>query len=141
MKKILLLIAISVFAYSCNQRIELDEGQWGTFADITTAGVVLFQWKLDNVTLAEGNVQGAKSESITLSVTVDATTLTATTKVKTGVDLTKAACYIYHNGKKVEPLNGAPVPGVVSDYSAKQFMYRIFSADGVYKDWKLVITQ
>lgn len=140
MKKILILIAISIIAFSCGQRIELDEGQWGTFADVTSGGIVLFQWKLDNVTLAEGSVQGAKSESITVSTTVDATTLTVTTKVKTGVDLTKAACYIYYNGVRIEPLDGAPVPGVVSDYSKMTFKYRIHSADGAYKDWTLKIT-
>lgn len=141
MKRILILIVISIFAFSCGQRIELDEGQWGTFADITSGGIVLFQWKLDNVTLSEGNVQGAKSESITASTTVDATSLTVTTKVKVGVDLTKAACYIYHNGLNIEPLNGSPVPGVVSDYSKKEFAYRVNSADGNHKDWKLIIVQ
>jgi len=141
MKKILILIAISIFAFSCGQRIELDEGQWGTFADITSGGIVLFQWKLDNVTLAEGSVQGAKSESITASTTVDAVALTVITKVKPWVDLTKAACYIYHNGSSVEPLNGAPVPGVVSDYSKLELKYRVYSADGAFKDWTLKITQ
>ncbi len=141
MKKIFILIVISVLAFSCGQRIELDEGQWGTHADITSGGIVLFQWTLGSVTLAEGSVQGAKSESITLSTTVDVNTLTVTTKVKTGVDLTKAACYIYYNGVRIEPLNGAPVPGVVSDYSKLDFKYRIYSADKVYKDWSLKITQ
>ncbi|TKG97413.1 hypothetical protein EYV94_03010 [Puteibacter caeruleilacunae] len=140
MKKLIILFVLAVVAFSCDQRVDLDEGQWGTHADVTS-GIFLFQWKLGDVELAEGDVEGAKRESVTDDSSVDVEALTVTTTVKAGTDLTKVACYIYHDGEKVEPLNGAPVPGVISDYSAKEFKYRVFSADGKTKDWTLKIVE
>lgn len=138
MKRIIVLFAISILAFSCDQRIELDEGQWGTHADVTS-GIYLFKWVLDDVALAEGDVEGAKTQSITATSTVNVDVQEVIVAIKAGEDLTKAACYIYHDGVEVEPLNGAPTPGVVSDYSGKEFVYRIHSADGEYKDWTLII--
>jgi len=46
---------------------------------------------------------------------------------------------IYHNGLRVEPIDNAPKPGVISDYSSKVFKYRIHSADGKHKDWTIEI--
>lgn len=140
MKKILILFVVSLVAFSCDQRVELDEGQWGLHADVTS-GIFLYQWKLDNVTLAEGDVEGAKRQSITDESVVDVKALTVTTKVNSDADLGKAACSIYHDGERVEPLNGAPTPGKIGDYSGKEFKYRIHSADGQYKDWTLKIVQ
>ena len=123
---------------SCEPRIKMDEGQWGTHAEITS-GVFLYQWIVDDIVLSEGEVEGAKRVSVTDDSIVDEDNFTVTTTVETGTDLTKVACYIYHNGNRVEPLNGAPKPGKVDDYSAKEFKYRIHSADGKYKDWTIEI--
>lgn len=46
---------------------------------------------------------------------------------------------IYHKGTLVEPVNGTPKAGIVTDLSAKEFIYRISSADSSKHDWKIVI--
>ncbi|MBD8489502.1 hypothetical protein IFO69_12170 [Echinicola sp. CAU 1574] len=140
MKKLVVLFVMAIMMASCGQRIELDEGQWGTHADITS-GVFFYKWELNDITLAEGDVEGARRDDITVSTEVDVNSLRVVSTVGADEDLSKMACYIYHDGVKVEPLNGAPTPGVVSDYSAGEFTYRIHSANGEFKDWTVNIEQ
>lgn len=140
MKNIFVLFALAILVTSCGQRIDLDEGQWGTHADVTS-GIFLYKWYLNDIELAEGEVEGARRDDITMSTDVEVENLTVTTMVGDSEDLSKVACYIYHDGVRVEPLNGAPQPGVVSDYSAGEFTYRIYSANGEFKDWTLKIVQ
>lgn len=142
MRNILFLI-ILVLA-SCGQRIELDEAQWEKdgklHADITS-GTYFFKWQVDDVKLNE-DTKGVKRISVTDKSDVDTDNLTNTVTLKAGTDLTQIACYIYHNGVKVEPQDDTPAAGVISDFSKKTFTYRIYSVNGKYKDWTInLVTQ
>ena len=70
---------------------------------------------------------------------IDSVDFVAKVKLKAGEDLKYAGFRIYHKGTLVEPINGTPKAGIVTDLSAKEFTYRISSADGSKHDWKIVI--
>jgi hypothetical protein len=135
----LLLAIIAIIALSCEPRIDFDDGQWGIHADITS-GAYFFVWTTEDIQLND-MVTGTKKTSVTESSTVDLDALKNTVKIKADYDISKMAMYIYHNGSNIEPLNGAPTPGVISDYSAKKYVYRIHSTNGEYKDWTIIIEQ
>ena len=135
----LLLAIIAITALSCEPRIDFDDGQWGIHADITS-GAFFFVWTTEDIQLND-MATGTKRTSVTESSTVDLDAMKNTVKIKPDYDISKMAMYIYHNGSKIEPLNGAPTPGVISDYSAKEYVYRVHSANGEYKDWTIIIEQ
>ncbi|MDL2256551.1 hypothetical protein LJC38_08230, partial [Parabacteroides sp. OttesenSCG-928-K15] len=60
-------------------------------------------------------------------------------KLKAGESLQYAGFKVYHKGTKVEPINGSPKAGIVTDLSAKSFRYRLKSADKSQHDWTIVI--
>ncbi|AWW32201.1 hypothetical protein DN752_19795 [Echinicola strongylocentroti] len=140
MKNKIVLVVLALAMVSCGQRVELDEGQWGVHADITS-GAFFYKWELNDITLAEGDVEGARREDVTVSTDVNTENQQVVTTINAEEDLSRMACYIYHDGVKVEPLAGAPALGVVSDYSTGEFTYRIYSANGEFKDWTIVVTQ
>ena len=135
----LLLAVIAITALSCEPRIDFDDGQWGIHADITS-GAFFFVWTVEDIQLND-MATGSKRTSVTASSDVDVDAMKNTVTIKPDYDLSKMAMYIYHNGSSIEPLNGAPTPGVISDYSAKEYVYRIHSANGEYKDWTITIEQ
>ena len=136
---IAIVAILTMITFSCEPRIGFDDGQWGTHAELTSV-TYFFVWQIDDVQLNEMTT-GAKRNPITISSDVDEASLTNTVTVKAEYDLSKIASYIYHNGERIEPLNGAPTPGIIGDHSGKQFVYRIHSADGEYKDWTIKIVQ
>ena len=135
----LILAVIAITALSCEPRIDFDDGQWGIHAEITS-GAYFFVWTTEDVQLND-IATGSKRTSVTASSAVDEVAMKNTVTIKPDYDISKMAMYIYHNGSNIEPLNGAPTPGVISDYSAKEYVYRIHSANGEYKDWTITIVQ
>lgn len=140
----LLLILVSL--YSCQPRIEMDMAQWGDNAMInnvqlfkleTKDGVKLEEYYVDETTLT-----GTRKIVVSSGTAViDETTFTATVTLKAGETFTGIGILIYQYGTKVEPINGAPVAGIINDLSAASFQYRVYSADGTTHDWTINIVQ
>ncbi len=146
MKKIILKTGIVVlFAFliqACEQRIELDAGQWETAADITS-GAFMFVWDIEEgVEIPEptgGSLDRTKT-TIVSSSNVDAENAIVYVTLDDGVDPSALGCFIYFNGEKIEPIDNAPELGVITSWSiGTEYQYRIYSADGQYKDWTLII--
>ena len=148
MKNIFINLVILVFfgglITSCNPRIEMDLEQWGDHAFIDN--VQIFNIQTQDQQLQEYYTSGVvtpASRRIYVSVgnaTVDMVNFTATVKVPASVDLTKVGIEFFHKAVKIEPLNNAPIAGILNDFSAKQFVYRLESADGTTHDWTIIIT-
>ncbi|QQD12968.1 DUF5018-related domain-containing protein [Sphingobacterium sp. UDSM-2020] len=121
-------------------RVELDEGTYGDKAFITTA--VLFNYIEVTNELGYGEpVTGYKYNAIpTSSNIVNPENATITIIAVKGTDLSKMAIRFTHYGTKIEPLEGAPVAGVVSDFSKGYFKYQVYSADGTTREWKVLIS-
>ena len=148
MKKILFacIITCSTFLFSCEQRIEMDMSQWGDHAYIDNVEIIKLETddevKLQEYYQNETPLAVTGVRNITISngtATIDSANFVATVKLKSGEDLKYAGFRIHHKGTLVEPINGTPKAGIVTDLSAKEFTYRISSADGSKHDWKIVI--
>lgn len=121
-------------------RVELDQGAWGDKAFIATT--VLFEYVEVTNELGYGEpVTGYQSKGVaTASNVVDRENATITIVAKKGTDLTKIGIRFSHYGTKIEPLEGAPIAGVISDFSKGYFKYKVYSADGTTREWKLMIS-
>jgi len=142
-KKILygLSLIILMACSSCMKpRVELDDSVWGDNAYITTA--VLFRYDEVKSQLGYNEVvTGYQNVGITTPTNVvDKAKATVTIIAAKGTDLTKIGIRFSHFAKTIEPVNGAPVAGVVSDFSKGTFVYRLFSADGTVRDWTVYIS-
>lgn len=139
-----LLIVLSL--YSCDPRIEMDMDQWGDNAFINNVQLFKLETK-DGVKLEEYYVDGTTvtgTRRVTVSsgtAVIDEANYTATVTLKAGESFEYIGLLIYHYGTKVEPLNGAPVAGVINDLSDGAFQYRVYSADGTTHDWTIYIVQ
>ena len=129
---------------SCGPRIELDEGAWGDKAFLTNVQI----FKLDineNVHLVEwANNQdpmtGVRKLIISQgNATIDNTNFKATVKLTAGASLVGTGFMFFHSGTLIEPIGGAPKAGIANDLSAKNFTYRVHSADGSQHDWTIII--
>ncbi len=148
MKNIFINLVIAIFfgslITSCNPRIEMDLAQWGDHAFIDN--VQIFNIQMQDQQLQEyytGGVITPASKRIYVSVgnaTIDLVNFKVTVKVPSTVDLTKVGIEFFHKAVKIEPLNNAPIAGILNDFSAKQFVYRLESADGTTHDWTIIIT-
>lgn len=147
MKKILLASVITCATLlSCEPRIEMDMGQWGDHAYIDNVEVIKLEID-DEVRLQEYYqnetplmVTGVRNITISDGMAeIDSLNYVATVKLKEGESLEYAGFKIYHKGALVEPLNGSPKAGIVSDLTAREFTYRLSSADGSKHDWKIII--
>ena len=146
MKKYIIFIASFILFLSCEPRIEMDMSQWGDHAYIDNVEII----KLE--TDDEAKLQEYYTNETPLAVTgvrhiiitngtakIDSVNFVATVKLKAGENLQYAGFKIYHKGTKVEPVNGSPKAGIVSDLSAKSFTYRLKSADKSQHDWTIII--
>jgi hypothetical protein len=139
----IVVLSVSLFS-SCSPRIEMDLAQWGDHAFIDN--VQIFNIQMQDQQLQEyytGAVITPASKRIYVSVgnaTIDLVNYKATVKVPSTVDLTKVGIEFFHKAVKIEPLNNAPIAGLIKDFSAKQFVYRLASADGTTHDWTIIIT-
>lgn len=135
-----LFILLSTLVSCLKPRVELDEGAYGDQAIITTA--LLYNYIEVTNELGYGEpVTGYKYTPIsTPSNIVNAENATITLVTSKGTDLSKIAIRFTHKGTKIEPLEGAPVAGVVSDFSKGYFKYNVYSADGTVREWKVTIS-
>lgn len=146
MKNIILLAVMFVLCISCEPRIDMDMNQWGDHAYIDN--VELIKLEIDD----EAKLQEYYQNETPLAVTgvrniiisngtaqIDSANFVATVKLKAGEELKYAGLRIYHKGTLVEPINNSPKAGIISDLSAKEFSYRLSSADGSKHDWKIIV--
>jgi len=147
MKNIFINVFVIIFMgslfISCEPRIEMDLAQWGDHALIDN--VQIFNIQMQDQQLQEYYTSGVltpASKRIYVSVgnaTIDLANFKATVKVPATVDLTKVGIEFFHKAMKIEPLNNAPIAGIINNFSAKQFVYRLESADGTTHDWTIII--
>ncbi len=141
---IFIVVLLGSLFPSCEPRIEMDLEQWGDHALIDN--VQIFNIQTQDQQLQEYYTSGVvtpASRRIYVSVgnaTIDLVNYTATVKVPLTVDLTKVGIEFFHKAVKVEPVNNAPIAGILNDFSAKQFVYKLVSADGTTHDWTIKIT-
>ncbi len=137
----LLMTILSISTISCTKpRIEFDRSVWGNNAIIT--GAVIFKYtEITNQLGYTTTVTGYQSVSIaTPTNIVDLPSATVTIVAAKGTDLTKIGIRFTHFADFITPLNGAPVAGVIADFSSGSFVYRLTSADGSVRDWKILIS-
>ncbi len=135
------MLGILIIASSCMKpSVELDDTVWGDQAVINQA--VLFKYtEVKNQLGYNEEVIGYQNTSVsTASNFVDKTNATITIVAVKGTDLTKIGIRFSHFAKLIEPLNNAPVAGVISDFSAGTFKYKVTSADGTVREWTLKIS-
>lgn len=138
---IMWLVVVSISSTGClKERVELDDTVWGDQAFIT--GAVLFKYTVVTNQLGYNEpVTGYQNTGIsTTSNVVDKNNATVTIVAAKGTDITKMGIRFTHFAEKIEPLDGAPTAGVISDFSKGKFMYRVFSANGVVRDWTIYIS-
>ena len=141
-----ILLPLGLIAYimiACEPRIGLDEGQWGDHAYITS--VIPFKLEEEEHQLQEYYENGVLTPGIrriyvNATCSIDNTGFNVAVKVPSGTDLTNIGLIIMHEGKRIEPLNGAPIPGYLSDFSNRNYTYRVISADGTKRDWTISFT-
>lgn len=129
---------------SCQPRIDLDLTQWGDHAFLNN--VQVFTLQVDSQKLQEYYTSKILTPSIrrvvvsTGNAVIDPIAYTATVKVPVTVDITRAGIIFYHQAQKIEPNNVSPIAGIISDLTAKNFSYKVTSADGTTHDWTIIIT-
>ncbi len=131
--------------FSCEPRIDFDEGQWGDTAIITNVNIFTLQG--DEHQLQEYYENGILTPArrrlfiSTGNATIDNENFIATIAVPASQDITRAGIVIYHQSVRVEPVGSSPVAGILADLSAKEFVYKLVSADGTTHDWTIKIIQ
>jgi hypothetical protein len=141
---VIIVVFIGSLITSCNPRIEMDLEQWGDHALIDN--VQIFNIQLQDQQLQEYYTSGvltpaSKRNYVSVgNATIDLVNYKATVKVPSTVDLTKVGIEFFHKAVKIMPVDNAPVAGIINDFSAKNFVYRLVSADGTTHDWTIVIT-
>jgi|LauGreDrversion4_1035100.scaffolds.fasta_scaffold429049_1 hypothetical protein len=138
---IFLLLSITVLIFSCTKpRIEFNRTVWGDNAVITSA-VIFKNVEVTNQLGYNAPVTGYQSVAIaTPTNTVDKSTYTVTIVAAKGTDLKAIGVRFTHFADFITPVNKAPAAGVISDFSAGNFVYRLTSADGTTRDWKVLIS-
>ena len=135
-----ILLTTACFTSCIKPRVELNEGAWGDQAYITS--VVLFRY--DSVTNQLGYdqpVTGYQNVAVTTTTNlIDRPTATMTIVASRGTMLNRIGVRFSHFAQKIEPLNGAPPAGVISDFSKGPYIYKVISSDGTTRDWKLDIS-
>lgn len=131
---------------SCSPRIEMDMAQWGDNAFIynvqlfkleTQDGVQLQEYYVDGTTLT-----GTRKVTVSSGTAViDDVNYTATVTLNADESFEYIGFLFYHYGTLIEPLNGAPVAGIINDLSSGPFTYKVHSADGTTHDWTINVVQ
>ena len=144
--KITTILVLLAAIYSCEPRIEMDMAQWGDHAYLDNVQLFTLQVE-DSVKLVEWYESGqvvtgvrqiiiSKGNAVT-----DSAAFTTTVTLKPGESLDMAGFIFYHHATHIEPLEGAPKAGVISDLNGGPFKYRLYSADGSEHDWTIYIEQ
>lgn len=110
-----MLMSLFMLSACMKPRVELDDTQWGDNANITTAQ--LFKYDEVKNQLGYGEVvTGYQTTGITTtSNVVDKGQATVRIVAVKGTDLTKVGIRFTHFAKTIEPMNGAPVAGIIAD--------------------------
>ena len=141
---IFIVVLFGGLFFSCKARVEIDYNQWGDQAFIDN--VQIFNIQLQDQQLQEYYTSGVltpASRRAYVSVgnaVIDRVNFKATVKVPATVDLKKVGIEFFHKAVKIEPVSGAPIAGIINDFSGKQFVYKLFSANGITHDWTIIIT-
>ncbi len=139
---VVVLLTSSLF--SCTPRVEMNMDQWGDRALIEN--VQIFNIQMQDQQLQEFYTSGVLTPASrriyvsTGNAVIDLVNFKATVKVPVTIDLKKVGIEFVHKAVKIEPVNGAPIAGIINDFSTKQFVYKLYSANGVTRDWTIVIT-
>lgn len=144
-KNIIYIFTVLILAglCSCEERIKLELDQWGDHAYIDN--VQLFTLQADEHELQEFYTSGALTPArrrviaSTGNAVIDSVSFTATMTVPAAVDRTRTGIIFYHKAERIEPLNGAPIAGIINDFSGSQYSYRLISTDGSKHDWTVNI--
>lgn len=143
-KNIFTVVLFGSLFFSCTKRIDMDFNQWGDKAIIDN--VQIFNIQLQDQQLQEYYTSGVLTPASRRSyvsvgnAVIDLVNFKATVKVPVTVDLTKVGIEFFHKAVKIEPVGGAPIAGIINDFSGKQFVYKLYSANGVTHDWTIIIT-
>ncbi len=141
---IFIVLLLGSLLLSCKARVEIDYNVWGDKAVIDN--VQIFNIQLQDQQLQEYYTSGVltpASRRAYVSVgnaVIDLVNFKATVKVPSTVDLTKVGIEFFHKAVKIEPVSGAPIAGIIKDFSGKQFVYKLYSANGITHDWTIIIT-
>lgn len=140
------LLVVLVSLCSCEPRIEMDMSQWGDTSIIENVQLFKLETrdgvKLEEYYVDETTVTGTRRVIVSNgSAAIDEESNTATVTLKSGETFTGIGFLITHRGTTVEPLNGAPVAGIINDLSTGPFTYRVHSADGSFTDWTIIVNQ
>lgn len=142
---ILYILVVAGILSSCEPRIEFDEGQWGDTAFITNVNI--FTLQMADHELQEfyenGELTPARRRLIvsTGTAVIEEENFTATVTVPADTDLSRTGIIVYHQSLRVEPVGDSPVAGIITDLSAKNFVYKLVSADGTTHDWLIRIEE
>lgn len=136
-----LLTAMTIAYTACiKPRVELDDTVWGDKAYITSA--VLFRYDtVRNQMGYDQPVTGYQNVAVaTTSNVVDRENATLTIVAAKGTNARQIGIRFSHFAQKIEPLDGAPPAGVVSDFSKGKYVYKLISADGTTRNWTVNIS-
>ena len=142
--KIFLAVLWTSLLFSCSKRVEMNMAQWGDRALIEN--VQIFNIQLQDQQLQEYYTSGVLTPASrrvyvsTGNAVIDLANFKATVKVPLNVDLKQVGIEFVHKAVKIEPVSGAPTAGIINDFSTKQFVYKLYSANGVKHDWTIIIT-
>lgn len=145
MKNILFILVIMGIISSCEQRIEMDLGQWGDHAHIDN--VQVFKLFTEEAQLSEYYLFGELTPGVQIAyisqgkAVIDSVAFTATVQLRAGENLTEAGIQIWHKADMVEPIGDTPVAGIVTNLTGKELKYRLTSANGVQHDWTITIIE
>ena len=80
---------------------------------------------------------GIRRKFYSINTSIDEDAATVKVEVSNETDLSNAGLIIRHEAVKIEPVDGAPTPGFLSDFSGGPYTYRVISADGTERDWTI----
>lgn len=134
-----LSITVSIL-FSCQPRIDFDEGQWGDNAVITD--VLLFrlleqEHQLQEYYENDQTTTGIQRQFLSTSSVIDEGAATVTVSVPGTIDLTNVGLIIRHKAARIEAQSGSPRAGFLDDFSGGPYRYRVISADGTTRDWTI----
>jgi hypothetical protein len=135
-----LLFAIATLSVSClKPRITPDYSIYGDKAFIKS--ITTFKYiEVTNNLNYNTPVTGDEIVNIKNKMTTDTIHTTISVITNVGTDLTQMGIRLINDAQKIEPINGAPVAGLIGDYSKGPYVYRVYSADGTVRDWSLTFT-
>ncbi|WP_108199935.1 DUF5018-related domain-containing protein [Pedobacter psychrodurus] len=138
-------LTLVLFCFACTKaRIEPDYSVYGDKAFVNSINTFYYKEVKSNLNYGE-QVTGYQKLTVTNTQSID----NANKKINivlakaTGADLTdltKIGIAINTDAQRVEPINGAPIAGLIGDFSKGPYTYRLFSANGTTRDWTLTFS-